>query len=204
LKTVFPGEEDEDQQCTASFVGSKCSETRRVKMRAYAHLSRGINTADFETYDLIVAMNQYIFLELEAIRDHIFRNAIVEGKTAPKARIRLLESYGFTGNEGMEERLIGFTEYETNWWRPPSRRLGMRTQTHCAFRTRESVCSYGVQEARKLVGDARELGCVVEVLGMDVREGTRERKSLVCVTGTFGRVEGAMEVLEGRLGLRKF
>lgn len=173
-------------------------------MRTYANLSRGLTTSDFETYDLIVAMNQDVFLELEALRDYVFLSALNDGKAPPKGRVRLLESYGFTGNEGMEERLIGFTEYETNWWTPLRRRLGTRTETHCAFRTRECVCSYGVQEARRLVGDARELGVVVEVLAMDVKEGTRERKSLVSVTGTFGRVEDAIGVLERRLELRKF
>lgn len=97
-----------------------------------------------------------------------------------------------------------FTEGETSWWARPRRRLGLRGETHCAFRSRERVVSLGVGECWERMGDVSDLGVLVEVVSMGVKEGTREAKSLVTVTGTFRRLEDAMKVLEGRVPMRKF
>lgn len=179
-----------------------------MKLRAYAHLSRGLNAADWYKYDLIVGMTQDVFLQLEGLRDLLSTQAARDGTRLPTARVRLLESYGFQGLNGMEERVVGFTEYETDWWVPPARRLGMKSVTGCRYRSRQSVVGLSVDEVWHEL-ECLEFGLVVYdvealVEEMDVKEWTREKKTLLTLTGPFGGLEDAMRRVAELMPLRKF
>jgi hypothetical protein len=199
LITLFPGTLDADEMCSASFVGSKCSELRRLKARTYAHVSRGICAEDFTKFDLIVACSEEVYLELEALHDVVMQIAVSRpGYRLPSAKLRLLRLPDLEEREMVEDRVVRFARDETTWWESQRRKMDLRQETNCAFRTRQAVVGMGCEDLVTRVG--RLEGVVVFIEPID---GLNGEESLLTVTWKFGKLEKAFGDLEKRIPMRK-
>ena len=194
LTTLFPGK-DIDEVCRASFVGSLCSEVRHVKARTYAHVSRGLCAEDFTKFDLIIACNEEIFLELEALHDIVTQMAASSpGQILPTAKLRLLRLPDLEDVERVEEMMVRFARDETSWWERPKRKMGKRAETKCAFRTRQGVVAMRREELMRNIKSLEDVSVFVEPI-----DGKYGEENLVTLTGKYGKMDKAFEELQERI-----
>lgn len=170
-----------------------------MKARTYAHVSRGICVEDFIKFDLIVACNEDVFLELEALSDIVTQMAASKpGQRLPSAKLRLLRMPKLDVRENVEDRMVRFARDETSWWECPRRKMGMRQETKCAFRTMQAVVAMGSEELVRKVGSVE--GVFVFVEPIDGRDG---EESLLTVTGKYGKMDSTFKNLEKKIPMRK-
>jgi hypothetical protein len=158
-------------------------------------------------FDLIVACSEEIFLELEELKDVVTQMAASKpGEILPSAKLRLVRTPQLMDDgveilmrENMEGKMVGFTMDETSWWSRPTRKMGLRQETKCAFRTRQAVVGMRHNDLTGKVGNLEGVFVFAEPI-----DGKDTEESLLTVTGKYGKMDSAFQVLEKKLPMRKF